>query len=120
MNSRQGLMAALEAKLDKKYRVIEPKVLDALEPKHPVVMVIRTNLVPNGTSGGLYRSSYAIWVIEPKTIDPEDDLDDCLDDVVTALDEYQFVIWTDAERSTYDEQPAYRITAQTLDRKVEN
>lgn len=116
MNSRLGLMGALAAKLPARYKVIAPKALDAIEPKHPVVMVIRTNMEP-GPNLGSYISTFAVWIIEPKLIDPEDDLDDALDEVIVALDGYDFVTWTDAERSTYLDQPAYRLTAKTIDKK---
>lgn len=117
MNGRQALQAAIAEKLPKRYRVVEPIKLAALEPKSPVVMVIRTNLAPAPNAQGSYVADYEIWLIEPKTLEPEDDLDDALDDLVLALDSYDFVAWTDAERSTYNDQPAYRITAKTIEKK---
>lgn len=117
MNSRRGLMAALVAKLPKRYLVAEPRTLDALDARRPVVMVIRTDTAPAANYAGSYLSTFALWVICPKTISAENDLDDNLDDVILALDSYNFVAWTTAERSTYEDQPAYRITANTIDTK---
>lgn len=117
MNSRRGLIAALVAKLPRKYQVIGPRTLDALDARRPVVMVIRTDTAPAANYAGSYLSTFGIWVIQPKTIEPEDDLDDDLDAVILALDSYNFVAWTAAERSTYEDQPAYRITANTIDTK---
>lgn len=119
MNSRIELATALEAQLPKRYRVIpKPKDLDKLEATRPVVMVIRTDMRP-ATNAGTYVSEFSIWVIEPKTIDPEDDLDDALDAVLLALDMYAYVTWSRAERSTYLDHPAYRIEATVLTKKVE-
>ena len=117
MNSRRGLIAALVAKLPRKYQVVGPRTLDAPDAKRPVVMVIRTNTEPAPNYAGSYLSTFAIWVIQPKTIEPDDDLDDDLDQVILALDAYDFVAWTGAERSTYLDQPAYRLTANTIDTK---
>ena len=109
-------MAALTKALPKTYKVLAPATLDALEPRHPVVMVIRTNMKPAPNQGS-YESTFGIWVVEPKQIAPEDDLDDALDAVILALDRYDFVAWSDAERTTYNDQPAYRLTATTIDKK---
>jgi hypothetical protein len=110
-------MAALVAKLPKRYLVIGPRTLDAIDARRPVVMVIRTTTEPAPNYAGSYLSTFGIWVINPKLIEPDDDLDDNLDAVILALDAYDFVAWTTAERSTYEDQPAYRLTAQTIDTK---
>ena len=117
MNSRRGLIAALRKALPRKYIVTDPRTLDALDKGRPVVMVLRTDTAPAGNYAGSYLSTFAIWVICPKQIEAENDLDDNLDAVILALDQYDFVAWTAAERSTYLDQPAYRVTANTLDTK---
>jgi hypothetical protein len=111
-------MAALVAKLPSKYLVTGPRTVDVLDARRPLVMVIRTNTEPAPNYSGSYLSTFAIWVIQPKQIAPDDDLDDDLDAVILALDAYDFVAWTGAERSTYlDDYPAYRLTANTIDSK---
>lgn len=119
MNSRIELATALEAKLPKRYKLIDhPQQLEKIEAGRPVVMVIRTDIRP-APNAGTYVSEFSLWVIEPKTIKPEDDLDDALDAVLLALDEYAFVTWSRAERSTYLDHPAYRIEATVLTKKVD-
>ncbi len=118
MNSRKFLAAELRKKLPRQFKIIpEPRTMDELEARRPVVMLIRTNIKPAGTAN--YLADFAIWVIEPKLIDPEDALDDALDAVVLALDGLEFLLWTDAERSTYRDHPAWRISAQVVAIKKE-
>lgn len=118
MNSRKGLADELTKVLPKKYKVVaEPRVLDALEAHRPVVMLIRTSMAPALNSQGSYLSEIVVWVIEPKTIDAEDDLDDALDAVLLALDSFGFLTWSKAERSTYVDQPAYRIETTNITSK---
>jgi hypothetical protein len=118
MNARQGLADALAKKLGRKYKVIpKPREMDALEAGRPVVMVIRTDVQPAANAQGSYLNEIAVWVIDP-SIEDEDALDDALDATILAIDDYPFVIWTKAERSTYGElYPAYRIATTALSQK---
>jgi hypothetical protein len=115
-NSRIELGELLTKELPRKFKVIpQPRNTDTIEAKHPVVLVIRTSRKPSPAAMGQYFDEFAIWVIEPKIIDPEDDLDDALDAVILALDAYPNITWTEAERSTYaEENPAYRIAATAV------
>lgn len=120
MNSRKAFAAAIRKQLGRRYKVIDhPRNLDAVETKRPVVMLIRTEMKPAANAQGAYLNEIAVWIIEPKTIDAEDALDDALEDVILALDAFPGVLWTSAERSTYgdDEQPAYRIQTTTVSTK---
>lgn len=114
MNSRKMLAAEIRKALPtKKYRVLDaPRESDVPEAGHPVVMVIRTHVRPTRNPGS-FISEFDIWVIEPKTIDPEDDLDDALDQVLLALEPLPWLSFDDAARTKYGEQPAYKISAIT-------
>lgn len=120
MSARQDLAAALNRALPtKRYKVLDaPREIDPPEINRPVVMLIRTRMTPANTVGK-YLSEFALWVIEPKVIDPEDDLDAALDEVILALDKFPAILWSEAERSTYRElYPAYRIALTTVSERT--
>ncbi|MGK9146664.1 hypothetical protein KXS11_03430 [Plantibacter flavus] len=111
MNARKLIAEALRENLDRKYKIVDsPRNLDQIEANKPVVQIIQTKLRPAPNKLGAYLADVAVWVIEPKTIAAEDDLDDAMLDVAVALDKLDSLAWTEAERSTYGEdQPAYRF-----------
>ena len=102
--------------LPPRFKVVgEPRELDALQAREPVVVVIRTSLEP-GPRARVRINTFAVWVIQPKQFDAEDALDDDLDEVLALIDGDERLLWTNAERSTYgrnedgnDTYPAYRI-----------
>jgi hypothetical protein len=123
-NPRKVFGTELKKLLPRKTKVVpEPKQLDELEAGHPVVMIVQTGIRHAPNAIGAYLCAMAVWVIEPKRIDPEDDLDDTLSEVITALDQLPFVNWDEAERSVYGGDgessgfPAYRIQAQVIAQK---
>lgn len=117
MSASSQLGDVLAELLPPRFKVIgEPRELDALSAREPVVMVIRTTLEP-GNRASVRLNTFAVWVIQPKQIEAEDALDDDLDEVLAAIDGDERLLWTTAERSTYvrneqanDTYPAYRIT----------
>ncbi|MGG7509434.1 hypothetical protein [Plantibacter sp. YIM 135249] len=122
MNNRKLIAAELhKAGLPKRYKIVDnPRSIDALERGRPVVQLIQTTVSHAPNAQGSYLCKFAIWVIEPKLIDPEDDLDAALAEVITALDQLAFLSWETAERSTYGGgpettgNPAYRIDATVI------
>lgn len=112
MNARKLIAEALRVHLDRKYKIVDnPRNLDQIEAGKPVVQIIQTKLRRAPNKQGAYLADLAVWVIEPKTVEPEDDLDKAMLEVAVALDRLDELTWDEAERSTYGEaeQPAYRF-----------
>lgn len=118
MSASSQLGDVFAAILPSRFKVVgEPRELDALQAREPVVVVIRTSLEP-GNRARVRVNTFAVWVIQPKQFEgAEDALDDDLDEVLALIDGDERLLWTNAERSTYgrnddgnDTYPAYRIT----------
>jgi hypothetical protein len=109
--ARTEVARVIRENLDRKaYKVVDTsRPVDVPEAGTCLILVVRQSL--RNHPGRRYRHAFEIWVIEPKRIDPDDDLDDALDDTVTALEKVPGLLWEEATRGTYGEQPAYRITA---------
>jgi len=117
MSARKLIAETLREHLDRKYKIVDhPRDLDQIEARKPVVQIIQTKLRPAPNKQGAYQADLAVWVIEPKTIDAEDDLDDAMLDVAVALDKLDSLTWDEAERSLYGdaEQPAYRFQTTVI------
>ena len=109
MSARTDLADALRTALPAGWRVIASDVAGTVGK--PTVLVYRAEVTHRG-EGGLRDNTLTVVVVGPKQIDPDDDLDGYLDDVLDVLDATPLpVAWTTAERSVYDDTfPAYKIT----------
>ncbi len=116
MNLRRTLADALAAALPA-YRVMGYATeLDAVT--RPTVLLWVSLIEPFETFGLDYlKVTFELWVVIGSQ-DPEranDDADDALTDVLTALQPLDYVDWTSAERGVlFDAHHGYRITAQAV------
>jgi hypothetical protein len=119
MTLRAQIATALAANLPANVKIIDnPRSLDGVEAKRPVVQLYRTRLAKAPNALGTLQHTFAIWLISPN-VDPrksDDNLDEYLDVVLDAINAIQYVTWTDAVRSVYGDQqaPAYEITANVI------
>lgn len=116
---RSQLATELKALLPTTVKIVDvPRGLDGIEAKRPVVMLYRTSVqkAPNGI--GTLFNTFSLWIVSPN-VDPkrsEDQLDEMLDTVLTALLSISWLKWTQAVRSTFGDQqaPAYEITLEVI------
>lgn len=119
MTLRAEIAALLEAALPSNIKIVDnPRSLDGVEAKRPVVQLYRQSLEKAPNAVGTYVHTFAIWLISPN-IDPrrsDDNLDEYLDLLLPALDSIPSLRWTTAARSVYGDQQAaaYEITATVL------
>lgn len=122
MTIRADLADALKPLLPASIKIIRvPRGLDGIETKRPVLMLYRELVEKAPNAQGTYIHTFALWIVSPN-VDPsraEDQLDDTLDTVITALDDILWCNWTNAERSTFgdNQAPAYKINLTLLSTK---
>jgi hypothetical protein len=119
MSLRSQIAAELAAALPSNIKIIDnPRSIDGMEAKRPVVQLYRSRLSKAANAIGTYQHSFSIWLISPN-IDPrrsDDNLDEYLEILLPALSSIQYLNWTEAVRSVYGDAqaPAYEITATVL------
>jgi hypothetical protein len=119
MTLRAQIATELAAVLPSNIKIVDnPRSLDGVEAKRPVVQLYRSRLSKAANALGTYQHTFSIWLVSPN-IDPrrsDDTLDEYLDILLPALGTIQYLNWTDAVRSVYGDQqaPAYEITATVL------
>ena len=122
MTIRADLADALKALLPTSLKIIRvPRGLDGIETQRPVVMLYREQVEKAPNAQGTYLHTFAVWLISPN-VDPnraEDNLDNSLDTLITALDGVNWCNWVNAERSTFgdNQAPAYKINLTVLSTK---
>lgn len=116
MSTRADLAQLLTDQLGTDARVIGyAKSVDNIARDQSVVMVYREQVVPSPLESARV-DTIAVWCAVPQT-DPataDDALDALLDRVLSVIDsdDLPALIWSDAERGTFDDTwPAYKITA---------
>ncbi|MFZ4843017.1 hypothetical protein [Mycetocola saprophilus] len=111
-SARAQIREALIAALPNQYRVVVPRNLDPLEARTPTIVVIPDTITPTGNR--THRdSTFALHAITPKMIDPDEDLDVIVSTVLDALENIPWLLWIDAERTTFQDLHSYRIRVQT-------
>lgn len=112
MGARKQLRLALEAAVPGTRVVSDWQHYTPDPADRALLQLLRTSIRHEGTQGR-YKSEFELGVIAPaKSIEPdkEDELDDLLDEVIQALDEFTWLSWESAERGTApNDHPAYRI-----------
>lgn len=114
MSVRSDLAAALKPLLPPRTKIIDvPRSLDGIETSRPVVMLYRERVEKAPNAIGAYFNTFALWIISPNvdTSRAEDQLDNMLDEVISALDELSWLNWSNAQRSTFGDAqaPAYQV-----------
>lgn len=115
MSVRSDLMAAIKPLLPANIRTVDvPRNLDGLETNKPVLMAYRDSVTKAANKQGAWLHSFSAWIITPNidSAKAEDNLDTALENVIHALDQIDWLDWSNAERSTFGDQqaPAYRIS----------
>lgn len=122
MSIRSELVAALKPLLPNSVKFVDvPRGLDGIESSRPVVLLYRERIAKAPNAQGSYFNTFALWVISPN-VDPrraEDQLDNMLDQVITALDGVSWLNWVNADRSVFgdNQAPAYRVELQVISQK---
>lgn len=122
MNARDFLVAQLEPvmpdtiKLEKYAREVDPPT------RHSLLLVRIDDVVPHPSGiPGQRLYTYGLVLIPRKraTGSGDDELDNALSDVLHALDEADDIVWTRAQRGTYEDSkhPAYDVTVQVALKK---
>ena len=117
MTVRQTLADALAPHLPNHWRVLPwADSLDRIDTHRPVLMLYRERVTPSDVGTFTHLDNHmALWLLSPHvrpgTVD--DDLDDNLDTLISALDQITWARWSEAERGTWgDEQYAgYKVAA---------
>lgn len=116
---RSQLADALKPALPPRVKIIDvPRGIDGMETGRPVVMLYRSSVSKAPNAIGTFFNEFSLWIVSPN-VDPkrsEDQLDEILDDVLTALTGISWCNWTTATRSTFGDQqaPAYEIAIQVI------
>lgn len=122
MGARAQLAVALRGVLPSTVHIVDNPTQDQTADAVLVQLVRTTVRRHEKAPAGQWLASFDVWVVVPHLDSAdggEDVLDDALDDVLEILDGLGWLLWEQAERTTYgDGRAAYKITA-TLTTKVE-
>lgn len=116
---RSQLADALKAVLPSNVKIVDvPRGLDGIEARRPVVMLYRSNVTKAPNAQGTFFNAFSLWIVSPNVDSrrSEDQLDEMLDEVLTALVGIPWLNWSQAVRSTFGDQqaPAYEITVTVI------
>ncbi|MFW5473691.1 hypothetical protein ACOCJ5_10305 [Knoellia sp. CPCC 206450] len=117
MNAREFLVSQLEPVMPSTVKV-EKYAREVDSPTRHSLLLVRIDDVAPHPSGipGQRLYSFGLVLIPRKraTGSGDDELDNALEDVLHAIDEADDIVWTRAERGTYEDSthPAYDVTVQ--------